>query len=160
MISKPKLLGAAAFSLALAGGGVAGAMLGTPDTSGAQDGTTTTTVAAKDDARPRPAVRRAARGLREARADSLDAAAKALDMPVADLKAELKAGKSIADVAKEKNVDLQKVIDAIVADRTAHLQDRISKLPDEVTAAVNRKGLGTHPDGPPPAPADSGDSSS
>ncbi|MGH9274756.1 MAG: hypothetical protein ACRDZU_08930, partial [Acidimicrobiales bacterium] len=48
------LLGAAAFSLALAGGGVAGALLGTPNLSGAQDdGTSTTdsTTATADTAR-------------------------------------------------------------------------------------------------------------
>ena len=39
MPTNRKLLGAAAFSLALAGGGVAGALLGTPSPSGAQDGT-------------------------------------------------------------------------------------------------------------------------
>ena len=39
MPTNRKLLGAAAFSLALAGGGVAGAVLGTPNPSGAQDGT-------------------------------------------------------------------------------------------------------------------------
>ena len=39
MPTNRKLLGAAAFSLALAGGGVAGALLGTPNLSGAQDGT-------------------------------------------------------------------------------------------------------------------------
>lgn len=167
--TKRKLLGAAAFSVALAGGGMAGALLGTPGTSGAQDGTTTTTVAATGNgttAKPRPAVRKAAKEIREARADSLEAAAKALGISVEDLRTELKAGKSIADVAKEKDVDLQKVIDAIVADRKAHLEERIAALPDEVTKAVNRKG-GDHPrgpgrpgrEGPPPAdapaPADS-----
>ena len=43
MPTNRKLLGAAAFSLALAGGGVAGALLGTPSLSGAQDEDSTTT---------------------------------------------------------------------------------------------------------------------
>jgi hypothetical protein len=38
MASQRTILGAAAFSLALAAGGVAGAVLGTPGLSGAQDG--------------------------------------------------------------------------------------------------------------------------
>ena len=42
MPSKRTILGAAAFSAALAGGGIAGAVLGTPSLSGAQDTTSTT----------------------------------------------------------------------------------------------------------------------
>ena len=42
LMQKTKLIGAAAFSLALAGGGVAGAMFGSPLSSGAQEQTTTT----------------------------------------------------------------------------------------------------------------------
>ena len=60
-MSKRNLIGAAAFSVALAGGGLAGAMLGTPGVSGAQDDTTSAppTAAATDAARPhRPPPRR------------------------------------------------------------------------------------------------------
>jgi hypothetical protein len=164
MFSKRKLLGAAAFSVALAGGGVAGALLGVPGTSGAQDGTTTTTVAASGStanrAHPRPAVRRAARAVREGRADSLDAAAKVLGITPEALRTELQSGKSIADVATEKKVDVQKVIDAVVAAQKADLEAVIAKLPERVTEMVNHKG-GGHRDGPPPAgapapPADPG----
>jgi hypothetical protein len=48
-------------------------------------------------------------------ADDLTAAAKALGMTEADLTTALNGGKSAADVAKDKGVDVQKVIDAIVA---------------------------------------------
>jgi hypothetical protein len=143
MTSKRTLFGAAAFTLALAGGGVAGALIGVPAISGAQDGTTSTTVAASTDSarpHPRPAVRRAARALREARTDSLQAAAKALGMTPEELRTELKAGKSIADVAAEKKVDVQTVIDAIVAARKADLEAAIAKLPERVTEMVNHKG--------------------
>jgi hypothetical protein len=150
MISKRKLFGAAAFSLALAGGGVAGAMLGTPGTSGAQDGTTTTTVAS---ANRHPAVRRAVREVRRARGDALKTAADTLGMTPAELRTELQSGKSIADVAKEKNVDVQKVVDALVAEAKSRLETEIGKLPDQMTKVVNRKGIPAHPDGPPP-PAD------
>ncbi|HEX2916260.1 MAG TPA: hypothetical protein VH186_36200 [Chloroflexia bacterium] len=46
---------------------------------------------------------------------ALDAAAQAIGTTSSDLKAQLKAGKSIADVAKSKNVDLTKVKDAMLA---------------------------------------------
>ena len=45
----------------------------------------------------------------------LDAAAGALGLTEDQLRTELQGGKSIADVAKEKNVDLQKVSDAVLA---------------------------------------------
>ena len=45
----------------------------------------------------------------------LDAVAKALNMTTADLQTAIKAGTSIADLAKKQNVELQTVIDAAVA---------------------------------------------
>ena len=48
-------------------------------------------------------------------ADDLTAAAKALGMTEADLTTALNSGKTTAAVAKDKGVDLHKVIDAIVA---------------------------------------------
>jgi hypothetical protein len=141
MTSKRKLLGALAFSAALAGGGVAGALLGTPGTSGAQD-STTTTVASSSNAQHarRPAVRRAARAVRQARRAGIEAAAKALDMTPEALRTELRSGKSIADVANEKGVPVQTVVDAVVAAEKAKLEAEITKLPDQVTSWVNHKG--------------------
>src|SRR5262249_51310450 len=55
----------------------------------------------------------------------LAAAAKALDMSPSALVTQLRSGKSIADVAKDKGVDTQTVIDAIVADVKARLADRV-----------------------------------
>jgi len=96
-----KLIGAAAFSLALVGGGVAGALIGTPGTSGAQESTTTTADPAE--------------GAREGRhADLLEAAATALGITTDELGAELEAGKTIADVATEQGVDIDTVIAAVV----------------------------------------------
>jgi hypothetical protein len=168
-MKKRTLIGAAAFSLALAGGGVAGAVLGTPSVSSAQDGTTSTTTADSGSTtradHPRP-------GLRHPRLEVLKVAADTLGMKPADLLQELKDGKSIADVAKEKGVDEQKVVDAIVADGTAKLQEEITKLPDQAKTAVEHDGLpegprgfgrGGHPDGPPPVdgpPPAQGDGSS
>jgi hypothetical protein len=148
MINSRKLIGAAAFSVALAGGGVAGALLGTPGTSGAQDGTTSTTVAPADGT-AKPGHPGGPGGpLREARGEGLDAAAKALGITRAELLTELKAGKSIADVAKEKDVPVQTVIDAMVAEGKTRLEAAIAALPDRVTTAVNRQGLPQRPDGP------------
>jgi len=156
MTSKRKLLGAAAFSAALAGGGLAGAMLGTPGTSGAQDGTTSTTDAGTDDARPHP--------FRPERGERLETAAEALGITPAELKTELEAGKSIAQVAEEHDVDVQTVIDALVAEGTARLEAMQAALPDRVTEMVNREGL---PDrgprghrGPRPADAPAEDTTS
>jgi hypothetical protein len=131
------LIGAAAFSAALAGGGVAGAMLGTPGVSGAQDDTTSTTTAdAGDSARPhRP----------HPRLHALQAAAEALGMTPAELRTELEAGKSIADVADEKGVDQQVVVDAIVADGTERLEQAIEELPTRAAEVVEREGLPDRP---------------
>jgi hypothetical protein len=109
-----KLIGAAAFSLALVGGGVAGALIGTPGTSGAQESTTTTEPADGP------------RGHRHA--DLIEAAADALDMTADELRAELEAGKTIADVAGERNVDLQTVIDAVVAAGEDEHVERVTAL--------------------------------
>ena len=46
----------------------------------------------------------------------LEAAAEALGMTTDELRTELEAGKTIADVAGEQGVDVQTVIDAMVAD--------------------------------------------
>lgn len=147
---KRNLIGAAAFSVALAGGGVAGAMLGTPIVSGAQDGTTSTTEATTD-AAARPHRHPGAR-------IELKAAAEALGMTPEELLTELKAGKSIAQVAEDKGVELDTVTDAMVAAGTARLEEAIANLPDRVDEAVQREGMADRPDGPRgprgPRPAD------
>lgn len=81
----------------------------------------------------------------------LEAAASALGMTEAELRTELRDGKTIADVAKARNVDLQKVIDAIVGSAKTRLaqavtdgkltqaqaDERIANLQDDVTKLVN-----------------------
>ena len=83
--------------------------------------------------------------------DKLDAAAKALGITTDDLKSALRDGKSIADVAKDKNVDVNKVIDDMVAAAQARIDqaktdgkisqeqaDRLkSELKDRITKLVN-----------------------
>ncbi len=55
----------------------------------------------------------------------LAAAAKALGMSETDLATALRSGKSLASVAKEKGVDVQKVIDALVAEAKQRLADAV-----------------------------------
>ncbi len=61
----------------------------------------------------------------------LDTAAKALGISADDLRTALREGKSIAEVATSKGVDVNKVIDALVAERTEALSSR--QLPEGVT---------------------------
>lgn len=139
MPSKRTLLGAAAFSAALAGGGVAGALLGTPSLSSAQeDGTTDTTTESTAPAEDAGRPHRGPFGHRGAR---LETAAEALGMTAEELKAELEAGKSIAQVAEERGVDVQVVVDALVAEGTEHLEQAIEELPERAAELVQREGL-------------------
>jgi hypothetical protein len=55
----------------------------------------------------------------------LDAASKALTITTAELKTQLKAGKSVADVAADKKIDLQTVKDSILAAIKSELDTRV-----------------------------------
>ena len=95
------------------------------------------------------------RGLRGHGA-GLAAAAKALGMSETDLATALRSGKSLAAVAKEKGVDVQKVIDALVAEAKQRLADavqngrltqaqadeRLKDLTARITERVNSAGPG------------------
>ena len=81
--------------------------------------------------------------------------AKTLNMTEAELKAELVAGKSIADVAKAQNVDIDTVIAALTTEFTAHLAEevtsgkhtqaeadaKLAEFKTRVTTMVNTAGL-------------------
>jgi polyhydroxyalkanoate synthesis regulator phasin len=81
----------------------------------------------------------------------LDAAAAALGISEDDLRAALEDGQSIADVAAAQGVDVQTVIDALVAEAQTHLDEkvaagdltqeeadaRLSQLTEGITAMVN-----------------------
>lgn len=109
MTSK-KLIGSLAISGALLGGGIAGAMLGAPTISLAETlGVGTVTAPARGGGTAQ-----------------LDAAAKALGMTTADLQTQLDAGKTIAQVASAKGVDVNTVIDAMVAAAQSGLRQRIT----------------------------------
>jgi DNA-directed RNA polymerase specialized sigma subunit len=119
--------GAIAGSMALGAG--AGALLFTPALSSAQSTTSTT---APDGA---------AGGLERHGAGGhgaeLQVAAQTIGITVDQLRTELQGGKTIAEVAKAHDVDPQKVIDAIVADAKAKLQQAEADLPNHVAAMVN-----------------------
>lgn len=55
-----------------------------------------------------------------------EAVATALGITVEELKTELSSGKSIADIAKAKNVDIAKVIAAMTAQMKAHLDEEVA----------------------------------
>lgn len=83
-------------------------------------------------------------------------AADAIGISETDLVAQLQAGKSLADVAKAKNVDPQKVIDALVADEKAEIaaavtagtetqaqaDQELANLTQRITDRVNQAGMG------------------
>lgn len=115
-----------AVAAAVAAGGVAGAALGVPSISGAQESTgdTPTTDDGSD-----PGHRGS--GL-------LEAAAGALGIDAADLMSQLRDGSTIAEVATAQGVDVNTVIDAMVAqvlensDRDeADVRERITNLVNE-----------------------------
>ena len=106
-----RVLAATVVVAAVAAGGVAGAVLGIPGLSGASTTSTTT---------PKPELAPHEGGMHGrfggAGKDVLDAAAKALNLSTADLMQKLSDGTTtIADVAKQQNVDVQTVIDAMDA---------------------------------------------
>src|SRR5262245_30163160 len=111
-----KLLGAAAFSLALAGGGAAGAILGTPNLTLAQDSEST-------DEGTDQTTEEGAEGFRvmHGPGPQLEAAAEAIGITEEELLAALQDGQSIAQVAEANGVDVQTVIDAMVAAATEKL---------------------------------------
>jgi hypothetical protein len=83
--------------------------------------------------------------------DSADALAKSLGITTEQLTADLRDGKSIADIAKAQNVDVNTIIDNLVTDATAKIDQAVkdghlskdmgtqieSNLKDMVTKAVN-----------------------
>ena len=84
---------------------------------------------------------------------ALDDVAKVLGISTDDLRTDLRNGQSIADIAKAKNVDVNKVIDALVADASTKIDQAVkdghltqqqadnlkSKLKTAITDAVNAK---------------------
>lgn len=131
-----KIIGAAAMTAAIATGGLLGATLGTPGTSGAQDGTTTTAPA--DGTPPAPNEDGPGHGGKGFGGGAdLDAAATALDLTVDELRTRLQDGQSLADVAEAEGIDRQQVVDALVAAGEARLDEARAALPERVAELVD-----------------------
>jgi hypothetical protein len=135
-----KLIGAVAFTAALGGGGLAGALLGGPSISGAQEGDTTSTTVTVDD------------GPRFGHGPfDLSVAADAIGISEDDLRTALEGGQTIAQVAEANGVDRQAVIDAMVAAATERIDQAVTdgridqaradedkaELPDRIAALVD-----------------------
>lgn len=142
-----RVLAATALTAGLAGGGV----LGVTAVAGAQTGGD----------RPPAEADRPPGG----HGPGLDAAAKALNLSVDDLRSKLEGDKTIAQVAQEQGVDVQTVIDAMVAAANARIDqevqqgeltaeeanERKANLPERITRLVNEgkpRGGGPHGRGP------------
>jgi len=129
------MLAAGAVAVSIAAGAGAGALLFTPTSSIAQSASTTapTTDPGYGDGR------HLERGLGVVGGPGVElgVAAKAIGITEDQLRTELQSGKSIAEVAKAHDVDPQKVIDALVADAKARLQQAEADLPSRITAMVN-----------------------
>lgn len=69
----------------------------------------------------------------------LNVAAKALGISAADLKTALQSGKTIAEVAKTNNVDIQTVIKAIVTAENAHIDEGLAAGHITQAQATERK---------------------
>jgi hypothetical protein len=133
---KQKSIAAIAMTAALAGGALVGSTLGNPLASGAQDGTSTTTTApASSSDKPAPEGRPDGAGRHRGPFD-LEVAAKALGLSTDELRTQLEAGKSLADVAKAEGVDKQTLIDALVKAGEKRLDEAKAELPDRVAEQV------------------------
>jgi hypothetical protein len=155
-MAKNKLVGAAALTAALAGGGALGMVLGTPVVSGAQTEEPSTTTApettttppettvpetpAPDDGATKPEDCEGGRGFghRGGFAD-LAVAAVALGITEDELRTQLRAGSSIAEIATAQGVELQTVIDALVADATAEIDQKVTDGDLTAEQAAERK---------------------
>jgi hypothetical protein len=119
-MERRKIISVAVFSAAIAGGGVAGVILGAP-ASGSAAASSPTTSAAK------PHRFGFGRGMGGGMGGgaALDAAAKAIGVSTDTLQTDLKNGQTIAQVAKSKNVSTQTVIDAMVASAKQSLDAQV-----------------------------------
>ena len=65
-------------------------------------------------------------GMRGGMLEGLDAAATALGITADELRTELQSGQTIAQVAEARGVDVQTVIDALVAEARTHLDEKVA----------------------------------
>jgi hypothetical protein len=117
-----RLVAGTAVVAAVAAGAVVGALIGVPGMSGASTAPTSTTTKAND----APHIRGVGPFIGAGK-DVLDAGAKALNLTTEQLLTKLRDGKTtIADVAKQQNVDVQTVIDAMAAAAKSDITDMVN----------------------------------
>lgn len=112
-----KTVAAATMAASLTIGGAAGAVLFSPSVSGAQTDDTTTAEVDRPDCEHRGA-RHAGPGFRGGIAESLS---DVLGLSTEEIRTELAAGSSLAQIAESQGVEVQAVIDAIVTERQERL---------------------------------------
>lgn len=128
-----KLIAAVGMTGALAGGGLLGATLGNPITSGAQDATEQTeTEATAPEGRPGGPHG----GFGRFGGFDLSVAADTLGLTQDELRTQLRDGKTLAAIAEEQGVDTQALIDALVAQAEARLDEAKDALPERIADLV------------------------
>ena len=140
-MERRKIISVAVFSAAIAGGGVAGVILGSPASGSAASSSPTTTAS-------RPHRFGFGRGLGGGAV--LDAAAKVIGLSTDTLQNDLKNGQTIAQVAKSKNVSTKTVVDAMVAAAKKQLASEEAELESHLTDMITNEVNGTlkRPDAP------------
>jgi hypothetical protein len=120
-----RLVAGTAVVAAVAAGGVVGALIGVPGMSGAS--TSSSSTSTTTEANEAPHIRGHFGPFIGAGKDVLDAGAKALHLSTEDLLTKLRDGKTtIADVAKQQNVAVQTVIDAMAAAAKSDITDMVN----------------------------------
>ncbi len=137
---KQKTIAAVAMTAALAAGALIGSTLGNPLASGAQDNSSTTTTAPSASSEEttgsgKPGGR--GPGGRFGGGFDLEVAATTLGVTTEELRTQLKAGKSLADVAEAEGVDKQTLIDALVTAGEKRLDEAKAALPELVAKVVD-----------------------
>ena len=131
-----KIIGSLAMTAALAGGGLVGATLGNPLGVSAQTSPSITATTTPDSGASGAAGDRHRPGPMGGGVE-MDAAAKALGLTPAELKTQLDAGKTLAEVATAQGVDRQDLIDALVAAGKARLDEAKADLPNRMADLVD-----------------------
>lgn len=152
MSSRKKFLAAAALTASLTAGGALGAMFGAPGISSAQ---TEPDQSAERAERPAAESRHHGNGPRRGRPGhhgrhiAFAAAAEALGMTPEELKTELQDGQSVRAVAEARGVDVQSVIDAIVAAVTEQAEERATDFVNRERPADEEGRRGPRREAPP-----------
>lgn len=138
-MERRRIIGAAVLSAAIAGGGVAGVILGSPASGSAATSAPTTT----SPSRHRGPGFGFGRGVGLGDGPVLDAAAKALGITTDRLRTDLKNGQTIAQIAKSKNVAIKTVTDAMVAAAKKQLASQEAEIESHLDEMIDNLVNGT-----------------